>query len=258
VVSALTARIRAIPSWQVTLGFALLALGFLIAAQLAAEGPRVRYTTQERSPLVETALGLQTQQEALKQQILNLRKQIKALEDQGQGTTAQQRELNASLEGARIAAGLIPLTGTGIVFRLADSTQPVPANGNPVDYAVTARDIRTVIAELWLAGAEAIAVNGERLTATSGVLDIGGTILVNSAYLAPPYQVAAIGPTDMLDELGRSQGWVDFINTRRGRFGIDVSFAQPASVEIPAFAGSLNLRESRVVPASSAPASSAP
>ena len=49
------ARLRAIPSWQVTLGVALLGLGFLVAAQLAAEGPRVRYTTQERSPLVETA-----------------------------------------------------------------------------------------------------------------------------------------------------------------------------------------------------------
>jgi uncharacterized protein YlxW (UPF0749 family) len=252
-VTAISARIRAIPSWQVTLGFALLALGFLVAAQLAAEGPRVRYTTQERSPLVETALGLQTQQDQLKTQILELRKQIKALEDQGQGTTTQQREANANLEQARIAAGLIPLTGTGIVFRLADSSQPVPANGNPADYAVTARDIRTVVAELWLAGAEAIAVNGERVTATTGVLDIGGTILVNSAYLAPPYQVSAIGPTDMLAQLGLSQGWVDFIETRRGRFGIDVSFAEPPTVDIAAFSGSLNLRESRAVPPSSAP-----
>jgi uncharacterized protein YlxW (UPF0749 family) len=252
-VTAVVARIRAIPSWQVTLGFALLALGFLIAAQLAAEGPRIRYTTQERSPLVETALGLQTQQEQLKQQILTLRGQIKGLEDQGQGTTAQQRELNASLQQARIEAGLIPLTGTGIVFRLADSTQPVPANGNPADYSVTARDIRTVVAELWLAGAEAIAVNGERVVATTGVLDIGGTILVNSAYLAPPYQVSAIGPTDMLEQLGLSQGWIDFIQTRRGRFGVDVSFAEPATVDIPAFAGSLNLRESRAVPPSPAP-----
>ena len=56
----------AIPSWQVTLGVALLALGFLIAAQLASEGPRIRYTSLERTPLVETALDLQAQQESLK------------------------------------------------------------------------------------------------------------------------------------------------------------------------------------------------
>ena len=46
--TSLLARIRAIPSWQLTLGVALLVLGFLIAAQLAAEGPRIRYTTLER------------------------------------------------------------------------------------------------------------------------------------------------------------------------------------------------------------------
>jgi hypothetical protein len=74
--SALAARVRAIPSWQVTLGLALLALGFLIAAQLASEGPRVRYTTQERSPLVETAIDLQAQQDELKARILDLRAQI--------------------------------------------------------------------------------------------------------------------------------------------------------------------------------------
>ncbi len=72
-VTALGTRIRRIPSWQVTLGAALLALGFLIAAQLASEGPRIRYTSLERTPLVETALDLQAQQEALKQQVLDLR-----------------------------------------------------------------------------------------------------------------------------------------------------------------------------------------
>ena len=61
------------PDWQVTLGAALLGLGFLIAAQLASEGPRVRYTTQERTPLLETATGLQAQQDELKERLLDLR-----------------------------------------------------------------------------------------------------------------------------------------------------------------------------------------
>ena len=71
--TALAARVRAIPTWQVTLGVALLALGFLIAAQLASEGPRIRITSQERTPLIATALDLQAQQEELKKQILDLR-----------------------------------------------------------------------------------------------------------------------------------------------------------------------------------------
>ena len=59
--SQIVARARAIPTWQVTLGLALLGLGFLIAAQLASEGPRTRYTSQERTLLVDTALDLQAQ-----------------------------------------------------------------------------------------------------------------------------------------------------------------------------------------------------
>lgn len=241
-------RLRSIPTWQITLGIALLALGFLIAAQLAAEGPRVRYTTQERSPLVETALGLQAQQDALKAQVVDLRGQIQTLEEQGQGTTATVRDLNDRLEQARIAAGLIPLTGTGLVLRLSDSTQPVPANANEADYLVTARDIRTVIDELWLAGAEAISVNLERVTTSTGVLDIGHSILVNSAYLAPPYEIRAIGPPDLLDQLGVSQGWREFIQTRGGTFGLNIAFAEPQVVDVPEFAGGLNLRESHAVP----------
>ena len=244
----LAGRIRAIPTWQVTLGLALFALGFLIAAQLAAEGPRVRYTTQERSPLVGTALELQRQQDELRAQIDALGEQIQGLQDQGEGTTAIVRELNKELEGVRIAAGLIPLSGSGIVFNLTDSTQAVPAGASEADYLVTARDIRTVIAELWQAGAEAIAVNEERVTISTGVLDIGQSILVNSAYLAPPYQVSAIGPPDMLDQLGLSQGWREFIQSRQGRFGLGISFGEPEVVDVPRFAGGLNLRESRVVP----------
>ena len=246
--SRLGRRVRAIPTWQVTLGGALLVLGFLIAAQLSAQGPRIRYTSQERSPLVETALELQRQQDALKLEIVQLRTSVQQLEQQGQGTTELVRELNGRLEDARIAAGLIPLTGTGIVLQLADSSQPLGDGGNEQDYLVTARDIRTVIAELWLAGAEAVSVNGERVTVSTGVLDIGHSILVNSAYLSPPYQVSAIGPTDLIDQLGLSQGWREFIQARQGTFGIEITFAEPERVTTPAYAGSLALRESRAVP----------
>jgi uncharacterized protein YlxW (UPF0749 family) len=255
--TVLVRRLRAIPTWQVTLGFALLALGFLIAAQLAAQGPRIRYTSQERTPLVETATELQRQHDDLRDQIADLRAQITTLEEQGQGTTQLVRELNDQLEQARMAAGLIPLQGTGVVLRLSDSTQPVPAGADEADYLVTARDIRTVIAELWLAGAEAISVNGERVTVSTGVLDIGHTILVNSAYLSPPYEVRAIGPDDLFDQLGLSQGWRDFIQTRRGTFGLGIDFAEPPEIDIPAFNGSLTLRESRIVP-SPAPSPASP
>jgi uncharacterized protein YlxW (UPF0749 family) len=238
-------RLRSIPSWQVTLGAALLVLGFLVAAQLGSENPRVRYTTQERTPLLETATELQAEQDELKNRILQLRSDIGTVEGQGAGSADLVRQLNAQLEEARIAAGLIPLTGTGIVLRLEDSQAPVPPGASEADYLVGSHDIRTVVEELWLAGAEAIAVNGERVTPTTAIIDVGSSLLVNSAYLAPPYQVTALGPVDLYDRLSRAPGFVDFVRARGEGFGIRLSFAEPESVDMPAFAGTVTLRYSR-------------
>jgi uncharacterized protein YlxW (UPF0749 family) len=242
--TALRARLRAIPSWQVTLAIALLALGFLIAAQLAAEGPRVRYTTQERSTLVETALGLQHEQDALKSQILDLRAKIGQLEAQGAGSDALVRQLNDDVQRARVAAGLVALDGPGIVFRLEDSGAP----GAGADLLVTARDVRTIVEELWLAGAEAVAVNGERVTVSTAFLDIGGSVLANSAYLAPPYEIRAIGPHDLYDRIRASGSFVAFVADRVEGAGIQLSVAQLDSVTVQAFAGTVNVRFGRPVP----------
>jgi len=249
-------RLRAIPSWQITLGVALLALGFLVAAQLASEGPRVRYTTQERTPLVETADQLQAQQDALKARILDLRAQIQATETQGEGAASLVKQLNNELEQARIAAGLIRLSGPGVVLQLEDSQQTVPADGSAADYLVGARDIRTVVEQLWLAGAEAIAVNGERITPTTAIIDVGSSLLVNSAYLAPPYQVTALGAPDLYDHLSAAPGFAEFVRSRVQGYGIRLSFAEPDSVDIPAFVGTVTLRYSRAL-SSPAPGASA-
>lgn len=243
--TTLAGRIRGIPSWQVTLGLALLALGFLIAAQMAAEGPRVRYTSQERTPLVGTVLGLQAQQDQLKQQILDTRAAIADLEARGQGGATVTQQLNRELQAARIAAGLVAMTGPGLVIQLSDSTLPVPAGGNAQDYLVSGGDVLTVVDQLWAAGAEAMAVNGERVVVSTAIVDIGGSVVVNGAYVAAPYQVSAIGPATMLDTLTHQQGFADFVRARGEAFGIGISYATPDEVDLPAYAGSTNLRFGR-------------
>lgn len=260
--TAVLSRIRAIPTWQVTLGVALLALGFLIAAQAASEGPRIRITSQERTPLTATALDLQAQQEGLKQQILDLRKGIEDLEAAGQGGTTVTASLNQQLQDARVAAGLVAMSGPGVVIQLSDSSVTMPQGADQRDYLVSGKDVLVVVDELWLAGAEGVAVNGERVTGATAIVDIGGSVLVNGAYLAPPYQVAAIGPPTLFDRLTSSPGFVDFIRGRKETFGIGVDYATLDAVDhpvdLPAYAGSVNLRYGRAVepPSSPSPSSS--
>lgn len=252
--SALGGRVPAVQTWQVTLGLALLVLGFLIAAQLASERPRVRYTTQERSPLIETVRELQQQQEDLKSSILALRQQIQDLEGQGEGSALLVRQLNEDLQEARIAAGMVAISGPGVVFRAEDGSSSGAAGRG--EQLVTAKDLRTLVEELWLAGAEAVAVNNERVLAGSAFIDIGGTVLVNSAYLAPPYTVTAIGPANLYARVSASRGFVELVRVRAGQGGIRLSVAESSTLRVPAFAGSVTL--SAGAPATTAPASAAP
>ncbi len=141
-----------------------------------------------------------------------------------------------------MAAGLVAMTGPGLVIQLTDSSAAVPQGSDGRDYLVSGQDVLAVVEELWLAGAEGVAVNGERVTAATAIIDIGGSVLVNSAYLAPPYQVSAIGPADMFERLTTSPGFVDFIrdpggdvrhrrrlrHARRGRPARLRRFGQPA------------------------------
>jgi uncharacterized protein YlxW (UPF0749 family) len=111
---------------------------------------------------------------------------------------------------------------------------------------------------LWGSGAEAIAVNGERITPTSAIIDVGVSLLVNSAYLTPPYQVTALGPPELYDRLSGSAGFVDFVRARGEGYGIRVSLAEPDSEDMPAFVGTVTLRYSRPLPSPSAVPSTAP
>jgi uncharacterized protein YlxW (UPF0749 family) len=137
------------------------------------------------------------------------------------------------------------MTGPGLVIQLSDSSVAVPQGSDETDYLVSGQDVRAVVDELWLAGAEGVAVNGERVTVSTAIVDIGGSVLVNSAYVAPPYQVSAIGAPDLLERLTASPGFADFVRARAETFGIGVDYATPPAVDLPAYAGSVNLRYGR-------------
>ena len=89
---------------------------------------------------------------------------------------------------------------TGVQLTLDDAEEAnTGANADPRGQAgfgtgrVSAQDLQLVTNGLWQAGAEAIAVNGQRLTARSAIRFAGEAILVDFRPLARPYVVSAIG-----------------------------------------------------------------
>jgi uncharacterized protein YlxW (UPF0749 family) len=205
------------------LAIALAAIGFLFAvayhhAMAAAPG-----TTKARADLVTDVRARRQQADELQRQAEQLRDEVAKARDNalaGGGDAARLRDLAAG-------TGLIKVTGDGVVVRVADAPPPIdPVTGKQsVDNPgiVLDRDLQDIANGLWQAGAEAVAVNGQRLAATSTIRTAGGAILVDFRPVTSPYEVSAIGPSDITDAFNGSataKRFHRFVDTYRMQFSV--------------------------------------
>ena len=133
-------------------------------------------------------------------------------------------------------AGLTPLVGPGVIVRLDDSSRKARTGENPNLYLIHDDDLLKVINELRAAGAEALSVNGQRLTGTSEIRCAGPTLSVNNVRSAPPFEVRAIGDTHALEQALKMRGGVaDTLKV----WGIELVIETADDVYIPAYKGAL-------------------
>ncbi|MFY9587674.1 MAG: DUF881 domain-containing protein, partial [Actinomycetota bacterium] len=134
-------------------------------------------------------------------------------------------------------AGLRAVRGPGLLVELSDSTLRESPTGDPNDLVIHEQDLQAVVNALWAAGAEAISINGERITSRSAVRCVGNTLLLHGSVYAPPYRVSALGDPRALDEgLGFSEEVEQFREaTEDFRLGFRVSRSK--ALLLPAFRG---------------------
>ncbi|MBI4279523.1 MAG: DUF881 domain-containing protein [Armatimonadetes bacterium] len=237
--------------WQAATAVALAALGLLVVNQIRAG--RVLTTTQPEVPtrniyaLATLLRGEREARKALEVQVAEARRQLEEYEKataQGRTTaTAMARDL----EQMRTFAGLKAMRGPGVVVRLEDVRRPLragKAGGVTSPVVVQYHDLVAIINELWAAGAEAVAVNSQRIAATSGIGQVAGTVVVNLQRLPPPFEIAAIGDAATLEGALNIRGGL--VEGLRG-LGLSVTIARRDVVEVPAFKGRLRFEYAKPV-----------
>ncbi|GAB4069624.1 DUF881 domain-containing protein [Angustibacter speluncae] len=144
--------------------------------------------------------------------------------------------------------GARSVTGPGAVYTLDNSLQyknPPPGDTRPQQEIDLGRvydvDLQQVTNGLWAAGAEAISVNGQRLTATSAIRGAGEAILVDLRPLAPPYEVQAIGDPARLQTAFATSAAGRYLSSLEQNHGIQVTVRGADELTLPA-AGRLGLR----------------
>lgn len=181
-----------------------------------------------------------------------LRAEVEVLREQvGEARSAQaDRSAVVDLRERRVAelaliAGAAGLRGPGLQVTLDDSDlrQP-PAGAHVNDLVVHSQDVQAVVNALWRAGAEAISINEQRLVATSAVLCVGNTLLLNGTVHSPPYVVAAIGATrDRFDD----DRLVRRLRQAADEFGVQVDVERVSDLSVPAYQGATKLSFARPV-----------
>ncbi|MGW0468200.1 DUF881 domain-containing protein [Streptomyces sp. NPDC003027] len=158
-------------------------------------------------------------------------RQRKALEQHG----GDQAELVALLSGAT------PVRGPGVRLVVDDAKGTEQGGGGPRESSgfadtgrVRDRDMQRIVNGLWESGAEAVAINGQRLTSLSAIRAAGDAILVDNKPLVPPYTVLAVGDGQRLSTAFQDSADGQYLHALRENFGIRTSISAQAEVRLPA------------------------
>lgn len=228
--------------WQGAIALFLVVVGFLIVAQLRSRQPLRQATTLPTWRLQELAV-LVRQQEAARQllesEVETLRHQAREYEAavlEGRGLSEAMAK---DLAQFRMVLGLKPVEGPGVRVFLSEASPVGPGVLPPL---VQAQDLSGLANELWSAGAEAMAINGIRVLATTGIRQAKERVILGGTLLSPPYRIEAIGDRSTLQAaLAIRGGFVDGLRS----VGLRVDVQSRAQLHLPARTGADPLRHSR-------------
>ncbi|KUO60530.1 MAG: hypothetical protein APF84_06655 [Gracilibacter sp. BRH_c7a] len=174
-------------------------------------------------------LQLEIENEQLTKENEKLWKELTRLQA-GQSAAALASE---QLEEGRLNAGFTPLTGSGIRIILDDSDQE-ERTSQFANYVIHEEYIRSLVNILWNGGAEAIAVNDQRITTHAEIFCSGAYIQINGTRQMPPYEILAIGNQNNLQSALQFYFW-DKLGEYQQQYGITRTLEVPEEpIIIPA------------------------
>lgn len=184
---------------------AMMAIGVLLTVAYREAVAAEPEAARARADLIQDVHDRRAGADALERQAEQLREQVARQRDEalagGGEEITRLRELEAITGQAKVR-------GDGVVVRLVDAPAEIdPVTGKPSEKnlgRVLDRDLQDAANGLWAAGAEAVAINGQRLTATGTIRAAGGAILVDLRPVTGPYEIVAIGPGDMRERFLQS------------------------------------------------------
>jgi len=218
---------------QIALALVCVVLGLMVAVQFrTTQDIRSTIPFQRVEDLSQRLSQTEKERDALLRQVREL--------SQASGSEATSREY----ELIKMGAGVIAVTGPGVLVTIDDSKRSSKPGENPNLYLIHDDDMLKVINELRAAGAEAMSINEQRLIASSEIRCAGPTLSVNNTRYSPPYEIRAIGDQQTLENSLRMRGGV--VETLQF-WGIQVTIRKQDVVTVPAYKGAFHFEHAQPV-----------
>jgi uncharacterized protein YlxW (UPF0749 family) len=131
--------------------------------------------------------------DALQQRVEDLNAQVEQLSGAVNDRTVDR--FNRHIERLEDPAGLTPHTGPGVSVTLSDAPEEV-INSTSQDLnllVVHQQDIQAVVNAMWVGGASAVTVQGQRLVSTTGIKCEGNAVQLQGVPYPQPYVIEAVG-----------------------------------------------------------------
>jgi uncharacterized protein YlxW (UPF0749 family) len=170
--------------------------GFVLALGISERVLNDPAVNEQRAALIERIASADDRNETLIGEVAAAREELAGARADSLEATLAGAELAGQITDLELVTGYSPVEGPGAVVTLTDAPVTQGEEGSDIERVLDS-DVQRAVNGLWSAGAEAIAVNGQRLTAQSAIRSAAGAILVNYRPLKPPYLVEAIGPPDL-------------------------------------------------------------
>lgn len=220
-----------------------LAAGLVLAALVVTVGAAnariaAPVVAKERQELIDRVERETAAADKLESSVDTLRDDVSARQNEAlkkQGGSGQ-----ADLVG--VLSGAVAVHGPGVKLVVDDAKEATEGgNGDPRETSgfsdtgrVRDRDMQRVVNGLWESGAEAVSINGQRLTALSAIRAAGDAILVDNKPLVPPYTVLAVGDGERLST--RFQNGADglYLHALQENYGIRTAISVEKDVQLSA------------------------
>ncbi|EIT84998.1 hypothetical protein A374_11890 [Fictibacillus macauensis ZFHKF-1] len=176
----------------------ILAYSYQYTKQESEKHPSVKEWQQE-DQLRNDLLHVQRINHSLTDRLQHVRVQAQAEENKLVHEKKQSHYVVEELNRLRKVVGGVKVKGEGLEVSLKDTTF-IPQSSDPNQYIVHEQHIRAVIYELLVSGAEAVAVNGQRITSHSYVTCIGPVVSIDGHQFPAPFIVSAIGNKNTLEK----------------------------------------------------------